>query len=1653
MASISAHLPISAAATVTATAVADQTGLSDLSVSSISSIQSDVPDLIRSTDSQLSRQLDRTTEMLDSDSIRHSQSRSARAPLSSSPARSSTPPSMSSSSTRSAHRQSAMASSSSASSSSSAAAAAASMSSKHPPRRMSQERHEWTPSPDQSSSRRSHGARASPRSSLGPNESVGSSLGTFDFSNASFSESFLRRAGANLLEGLDEATHHPNQQQHQQQQQRQSAATSRNHDNHNESSPTATARPVRLEPKTPFSATPAPRQINWAGMLDSPVLSDASSPASSLGLKTPMPTRLRQHDRSHSPSTDADPTAKLTRGPIAELDEDYAWDSPVAPEIERDPASADDSKVNDHRVQQFPPRFADEETEASAALQDELILPAEGLSVVMEASYEGDDSILASPARSSPWKPQHPLRNSSQSPSSSSSAVSLANRSPLPHISQSSSSSPASPVPAVASLGPPSPASTSSSPAQEQSSPTAAIDNIAWTPSPTTAAPTALKTATVASPTTEPVQSPQAPLNIQPLQPSPMSFARLRATTPVRSSPLSRFVTNKPDSPDSSGVLDNTTSSLASNDISEAATPSSESVDTLDALISSMPNTPGSADLSPAPVREAGTVHLDSFPPRQNDSSSPQPGNFKFPSAESESKALRSLTTGLANPRRLENSTTPTAATPAATSSPGFEAEMFTTPSDRSLHPTTQSSTSTSPQSLFGTPAWTPSPSPAFRAKNTQSDGKDAAALSPQPQPEPAEDEEEGQASGSSASTCSTGSERKQGGDVSEDRSASGHLSSSLVLQDHSSPSPSNSKNSKSSHSTSINVGKSKVQDKSPSPAPAPAPASAAAPEFTASSVLALTQAHPDSPSVVRSTKLQGTKRDTRSPRFSTLVSTLSTELGSRTHLDHEASARITRVFDQLSQLHEASVSRLQRQLEDSHTTARRLVLELSASNLREADLRSAYQDATSQLADVRASLTQLSGKFETLLEESEAKDQRIEELVDHLRSRIDRRGIATTPSSNGLQDRDNHHQLQQLQAQLDEERRLRHIQQRDADVRIQALLRPASSSVEPASSLHPTSSGLMMRESAENDTARRIKEAMIHIRTTLEKDFAVRRQIETRELQQRIHDLEARLSSGSLPLPASSPASTGVLEPTVASDEKESRLQRRLEHLTSELDAREDEIHTLRTEVDSLTEQRDAVQDRVQQLEEELDARLAQDQHPGIDPLASSSSLASLSSSSTSSSPLRREMQTQTESDQHIHSQIAQTIHRLQLQLDEKTAALQRLCSQQALLQHETRSECTSPPSSTLKSEKSEKSIQTTPLPETSLYNSTSSRRQDQDMTTAKKELERKLAHATLKIAKLERAIDALATDNLHFSVALSAKQLELGMVKRDARNALKRPTSATAVATASASTSAAAAAAGAAAGAVCSTTLKSKSKSKSKSTATATVERNRNNAALSAAGVASNANAKATVKVKAGEDNENTEKERDGETRDAASRDPSSRRTEMRIAANRFAPDTTTNTNANTETGTSGAATPQTCAERSETPRFPVVPTTPFSFSAKQEPLTHTPVPPRRRPAWSGYGEEELEDQDHDQDQDQDEDQGGDKENIAPLETTTPTTTTATATASCSANKDGNAAAARHHHTRHLASRRTQSATNPSQPHPSTHTDPPLPLPLLAT
>ncbi|CDW97548.1 hypothetical protein [Sporisorium scitamineum] len=387
-----------------------------------------------------------------------------------------------------------------------------------------------------------------------------------------------------------------------------------------------------------------------------------------------------------------------------------------------------------------------------------------------------------------------------------------------------------------------------------------------------------------------------------------------------------------------------------------------------------------------------------------------------------------------------------------------------------------------------------------------------------------------------------------------------------------------------------------------------------------------------------------------------------------------------------------------------------------------------ARESERDELQDVRFTLSQLSVQYDDLVQEANGKDAAMADLVKQLERQL----------------QESHREREvELVRQLQEERRLREVERRDYVVRIQGLMNSAVTPRVP-SDQEGHESGDQLRAA--------IEQAKEQLRLTLEKDFDIRRAMEQRELQARVEQLERELAA----------KAASHLDNDAASDGgHDSELQRQIGHLTSELDRRFEELHDLREDVESITLQRDTAEEKVLLLERQLDeARSQAHDH------------------SNSTSRINKQLEEELDELRSTLADRDAEIARLQETLSLTNSHLTSLTSNHDALtnQHDHLSKQHTSASARITQLEShidtlESQLRTrTPAKPTEAPAAPGTPAPDRVL-----KLERELASLQLELLKLGKANDALQEDNIHFSIALSAKQLELGMVKRNARFALK--------------------------------------------------------------------------------------------------------------------------------------------------------------------------------------------------------------------------------------------------------------------------------------
>ena len=333
------------------------------------------------------------------------------------------------------------------------------------------------------------------------------------------------------------------------------------------------------------------------------------------------------------------------------------------------------------------------------------------------------------------------------------------------------------------------------------------------------------------------------------------------------------------------------------------------------------------------------------------------------------------------------------------------------------------------------------------------------------------------------------------------------------------------------------------------------------------------------------------------------------------------------------------------------------------------------------------------------------------------------------------------------MERRFEEERRLREIDRRDYEVRIQGLM--DSNTAIPVAAKEE---GLASATSVADQMQTAIEQAREQLRATLEKDFDVRRSMEQRQLQSRIESLESQLKL------ASSSIDQGI------SPHPNADLQRQIDQLTTDLDRRFEELADLREELESTTLQRDRAEQRVAHLQDELE-----EAQPAPHDL--------------------EQLQDEIEELQSILTDRQMQIERLEETLQLTNARLASVGAERETLaqQHEQLTRTHSDTEARmvqleghiltleaeLRSRTPSKPVESSPA--TPITISTSDNAPVTPATDRVIKLERQLASLQLDLVKLGKANDDLQQDNINFSIALSAKQLELGMVKRNARFALK--------------------------------------------------------------------------------------------------------------------------------------------------------------------------------------------------------------------------------------------------------------------------------------
>ncbi|GAC98705.1 hypothetical protein PHSY_006299 [Pseudozyma hubeiensis SY62] len=422
----------------------------------------------------------------------------------------------------------------------------------------------------------------------------------------------------------------------------------------------------------------------------------------------------------------------------------------------------------------------------------------------------------------------------------------------------------------------------------------------------------------------------------------------------------------------------------------------------------------------------------------------------------------------------------------------------------------------------------------------------------------------------------------------------------------------------------------------------------------------------------------------------------------------------VAKAFDSLSHLSDSRVSRLLAQL--SAATAKIEELE-NALDAKEGE--------AVELQDVRVTLSQLSMQYEELVAETDAKDVAVAEMVKQLQVELKEGGRGRE---------------RELGRQLEEERRLREVDRRDYEVRIQGLLNPANSSSVP--------SDYAVDQAASTGDAKlstAVEQAKEQLRLTLEKDFDIRRAMEQRELLAKVERLEREL--------ASAPSPTDV--------DGYAEQQRQIDQLTTDLDRRFEELEDLRSELDAVASARDSAEERVAMLEEELEsARISQ-----------------RGNSHSHDSKSEDELVEELEALQTALAERDAQISNLEETLSLTTSRLTTVTTERDALSHQNTVLSQTSTDSAERIQRLESHILT--LESELRVRTPSSKSTSTNTESASPErllrLERELSNLQLELVKATKANEALQEDNVNFSIALSAKQLELGMVKRNARFALK--------------------------------------------------------------------------------------------------------------------------------------------------------------------------------------------------------------------------------------------------------------------------------------
>ncbi len=550
-------------------------------------------------------------------------------------------------------------------------------------------------------------------------------------------------------------------------------------------------------------------------------------------------------------------------------------------------------------------------------------------------------------------------------------------------------------------------------------------------------------------PTASPVRSSPAPKASAPSTPksaprplsTPKSFARLRVGTPVRSSPLSRVVNFTPSSTSSSPRWQSP-ASQRSVDASEAASPQAkfETPAREGSVIVGL-TTPASDSVDvveqfQTPGGDALLVESEDGKENGRDRSLPQTPKDGRDVATPSRFFSPAASDSFATPAFQRPSSAPTTPAPVTAHNDALNA----TPADAA----------SSSLPAFGTPQWTPSPAStstpaAPEVSQTAEQITEQQQESINARSAPGEEE----SSPRSISSCSSSSERKQSGDIS-----TASIASQVPLSNDEPRKDQLEKSAQRSDESTLPTQRRREKhfDSSPSAA-----------RF----------------SRLQLTRLAPTAAPPQPPKLPlALVSS------------HEAAPElnvISTAFNTLSQLSDDRVSRLIAQLSASTAHVEALEKMLEAKEDTEARLEE-------ELDDVRSTLGHLKGEYEGFVQQTEAREVEVGQLVAELQGRIEAR-----KSKEGSEER-----VAALERELEEERRLREVERRDFEVRLQALLNPTSSSPSPQEF-----AGDAVVSLADKDA---MEVAKAQLRASMEKDFDIRRSMEHRELLAKIAELEAKL-------------------------------------------------------------------------------------------------------------------------------------------------------------------------------------------------------------------------------------------------------------------------------------------------------------------------------------------------------------------------------------------------------------------------------------------------------------------------------------------------------------------------------------------------------------